>query len=294
MLLPNQIILAKLPPGTVTAYIAGGRTRTTSGQVPHVTECITVERAHSPGWQLAPVAAADFALLVQDIIESGGEPPRLTDGFRPAAIQGPAREGFERWVAAGRPSPGSPQFHRSMKTAFVAPLDESNHQWGGSVDIDVGALYWPDLERGSNAALARFWTFAARRGWVPIISNPVVLQSESWHFDHLGSLKVVRDAFRKHKAHDAYAQTARAGCALAGTLLEHRRAQEKYLQARLQIAGHWCGAIDGLIGPATIAALKSAGCPVDLADACGQPGGLAAVGQWANEAALGSVEISKI
>lgn len=294
--LPNQIVLVPLTPGTVTAYIAGGRTRTTSNQVPHLAECITVERARSVGWQLTPGAASDYAALQVDLMDSGAEPSRLTDANRPPAMQGPARKAFENWVAAGRPSPGSTAFHKAtMKTAFVAPLDGSNHQWGGAIDIDVEALYWPDLPRGGDAALARFWVLAKKRGFTPIITSPHVHQSESWHFDHWGPLASVYAEFRKRKHADAYTQAARCGCALAGSLNpENRRAVQMYAQARLHLAGYWCGPVDGILGATSQAALKEAGCPTELADSAGTPAGLHAVTQWMSETHLASKLIAQV
>jgi hypothetical protein len=296
MELPNQVVLVPLAPGTVTAYIGGGRVRTSANQIPHLSDCVTVDRARGPGWMLAPSAASDYAALQADLIDSGAEPSRLTDANRPPSIQGPARQKFVRWVAAGRPRPGSSGYHEAtMKTAFVAPLDESNHQWGGAVDIDVEALYWPDLERGSDEALGRFWEFAKKRGFTPIIANPHVGQSECWHFDHWGPLKGILAMFTKRKRTDGYKMAARAGCALAGSLdPNNHRSMEMYVQARLLIAGFWCGPVDGVLGLTTQGALKEAGCPADLADSAGLKAGLHPLTQWLSEQHLGSTAIAQL
>jgi hypothetical protein len=149
-----------------------------------------------------------------------------------------------------------------MKTAYVAAVGQSNHGWGGAVDIDVGALVFPGIARGSNEALAAFWEIAESFGWLPIITRPSVGQSECWHFDHLGPLAEIRDLFvRKGMAGSAYAQTAMAGHALAGVLPGELapNVTVAYIQSRLLLAGYWVGKVDGVIGPKTLGALAEVG-----------------------------------
>lgn len=130
------------------------------------------------------------------------------------------------------------------------------------MDIGVTALRFFDGRQG-DAALTAFWEVAVRHGFTPIISEPRVDRSESWHFDHLGPLRAVRDMFRSRTAENveyasAHAIAAEVGCILLGTHTGGLQ-MERYVQARLLLAGQWCGLPDGKIGTKTRAALKAVG-----------------------------------
>jgi hypothetical protein len=265
----TQILLVALSPDQPTAYISGG-TRLSDGSVPHLSMVRTVGQIPGDRWRLAATAARDWELLQQDVVAAGGELVRLTDAWRDQATQARKRAGYDLWTSHGRPVPNKAGWQAGMSVTYASKPGQSGHGWGGSVDIDVGALLFPGCERGSNAALAKFWKLAAARGWHPIIANPSANQSEAWHFDHLGSLAVARHAFDEgaktdHEMHgDEYANTARVGCVLAGTMPATlvKDMNVAYIQARLALAGHYPGPIDGDPGDLTNAALKAAGIAV--------------------------------
>ena len=56
---------------------------------------------------------------------------------------------------------------------------------------------------------------------------------------------------------DAYGLTANVGCILAGTYVGER-SMERYVQARLLLAGVWVGAPDGILGKMTRAGMCAA------------------------------------
>lgn len=265
-----NIALVPLPPEQPTSYMSGGRTRHADGSVPHISMVRTVgQLGGGTPWRLSAGSAKDWNALVAKVVELDGEPPRLTEAERDARVQAVARQGYELWDRAGRPSPGTARWSVGMKAAYVAKPGESGHGWGGAVDIDVGALVMPGCARGSNQALAAFWIVAAQFGWRPIITKPSVGQSECWHFDHFGPLRAVYNLFKEHSADPkylgvSYGQTARAGAALAGTLPASVVADVNvaYLQARLSLGGIFVGLIDGVLGPKTREGLKAAGVSV--------------------------------
>lgn len=252
-----------LPASTPTAYLRGGGTRTPERAVPPLVLCMTVGqiRPTTAGpWRMSPCAAAAFVALQADLAQLGVEPIRVTDVYRDQRAQADARRAYEAWVAAGRPSTPGP----GMKTAFVAKPNESNHGWGGSIDIDVEALQMPGVPRGSSRALAAFWRVAADNGFTPIIADPNPWQSECWHFDHLGPLRSVRNLAQTHGS-VGYAYAARVGCALQGTLVSTAEIRDTALatvQALLALGGIWPGPIDGIMGPSTRAGLAMAGVQV--------------------------------
>ncbi len=183
---------------------------------------------------------------------------RVTDPWRDPAIQAASRELWENWKRAGSPAPGTAGFNaKLMKAAFVAPMNESGHPWGGAIDVDVHAMCDDRDDR-----LAEFWDVAKLYGFTPIISEPHVDQSEAWHFDHFGALAAVRELYRGSKWRGiAYPMTATCGCLFAGTFMGNRL-MERLVQARLVFAYAvskafkpdpllCLGPIDGDIGPAT-------------------------------------------
>jgi hypothetical protein len=212
---------------------------------------------------MVPAASVALVALNRDVIQAGGAPLRLLDVWRDPNIQADARAKYDRWVAAGKPEPGTRAFDsRTMKAAYVARPGESNHGWGGAIDFDDGALEFPGTGRGTDAALAVFWQLAAEHGFTPIIREPIIAQSESWHFDYLGTLSAVRDLGNSHGV-GGYGLVATVGSILAGTApISWRRSQERYVQARLVIGGFWPGTIDGYLGNKTKAAVAEAGVKV--------------------------------
>ncbi len=268
----NTIRQRPLPPDLLTAYVprslqrpGGSPTRLANGGLPPVSALITVGQAGAK-WMGSPATVAAIAALAGELVAMGAAPLRLTEVHRDVTVQATARAQYLRWVAAGRPDPRTPGFDAgTMKAAFVAEPGQSNHGWGGAMDIDVDALEFPGVKRASDAALETFWGVAARHGFTPVISHPT-MQSEAWHFDHLGHpspLAGILSLYRVNKAVGGYAATARAANVLAGVDLTSKTADQRmwaYVQARLMLGGFWVGAAgaDGLPGKNTIAGLAAA------------------------------------
>lgn len=264
-----------LPDETPTSYLPGGRTRLHDQQVPHLSMVRTVgQLGAGHNFKLTRGSVWDLRALQVALVALGVEPVRITEAFRDYRVQAQVRQAYELWVAAGRPEPHKPGWVSGMKTAYAARPGRSNHGWGGAIDIDVGALQMPGVKRGSDAALDLFWDLALQHGFTPIIGQPDVDMSECWHFDHLGPLVKVRNLFREvAKTQSAYrgqesGQVAAAGCALAGTRppTEKGSPTVAYIQARLSLAGHFCGFIDGIWGPKTRAVLKALNIGGELTD----------------------------
>jgi len=259
----RQIVLTSLSPHILTSYIQGtaGSTRLRGNRIPTLSQLLTVGDTANNTFRASPATAAAIDDLCAAMMAAGMEPLRITDAFRSPDVQGRARAGYEAWLAAGKPSPHGSDWRSGMKTAYVAPPGGSNHGWGGAIDFDVAALAAPGVDRGSDGALELLWELARPLGFSPIISEPHADASEAWHLDHMGPLRAVRGLYnaaaREHSRYrGGYGHTARVGCALAGSLPS--QTPQMFIQARLMIAGHWCGLVDGAIGPMTKAALAEA------------------------------------
>lgn len=200
------------------------------------------------GWQLwSLVPAAGRALLeAATEVEASGGTLRLTEVGRSIGRIRAARTGYLSWRQAGRPEPGSRGWRTGMKTAYVAAVNNTNHQWGGAIDVDVDAT-WPGMS--DDDQLARLWQILGAHGWSPVISEPNADQSEAWHFDFRGSL-----------AGRPYLRSTHAMCVVTGSYVGDRK-MERLVQARLFCAGHDL-AIDGMIGKHTHAALVKEGIEV--------------------------------
>lgn len=260
------IEIVKISPGMLTSYMPRGKgTRISGNRVPEDHQVMVVGQATGGAWRLSKASARDLDCLDAALRQQGGGRVRITDALREPTIQERARQKYEAWVNAGRPEYGSPRFDRTrMKAAYVARPGESNHGWGGAIDIDVGALRFPGVRQGSSEALAIFWEIAESSGWTPVISYPNVGQSEAWHFDHFGGLRSVYDLFNARRSElpryrRPYSQTATVGAILANTMPRSTsNPQQRFVQARLLAGGFWCGIPDGIIGPKTVEALKEA------------------------------------
>ncbi len=177
---------------------------------------------------------------------------RVTECWRSYATQAAARARYDRWVAAGKPRPGSATWNgATMKADFVAVPGRSMHNAGRAIDV------WTDKLRGALGVeyLDAFWPIAERHGWSPIISRPTEGVSESWHFDHWGPWLNVK------RAH-GYEVAATCAALDVGQAPPAVQSPARVAQALLLRAGYAI-ALDGDVGPRTIAALRAAGAPTD-------------------------------
>lgn len=258
----STVTLVPVPPDLRTSYGPGVKPRDASGRVWAYGKLLTagVMAVKNPAaWRCTPGTARALLALDADMKARGSAGLRLTEVCRPWRVQAAERSKLEHWWAAGKPKPGARGWNEAtMRTTFVTRAGEGNHNWGAAIDIDVEGLDFPGV--APDRQLAVFWELAAEHGFRPIIAHPNGAQAEAWHFDHVGPLQNVYDMVKEYGAGklDPYAETARAGCVLTG-VFEGDRKMERLVQARLLLAGHWCGPCDGLIGPTTMAALKELG-----------------------------------
>lgn len=143
-----------------------------------------------------------------------------------------------------------------VHNAFAAPPGGSYHQAGRALDIDIKALYFPILLE--EKWLEKLWSLAIPLGFRPIIDKPDMNVSEAWHFDFIGPWQAV---------HDKMGNAISAKCAILDvgnwnpqeSLLKTRN---MFIQAQLLRLGHYeIGAVDGLIGFKSGAAIRSLGIP---------------------------------
>jgi len=195
-----------------------------------------------------PEVAPALLALHHAVTKAGGD-FRVTELHRDVSVQVAARAKYDRWVAAGKPKPGTAGFDpASMKSDFVALPGKSNHNGGRAIDFHVGMLNFPNVP--ANKQLDRMWELCIPLGWKPIIKAPDEGASESWHLDYWGELTGVYDRL-------GYEQGALCGALLVG----HGGAWQTYervVQALLQRAGFAIGELDGAIGPKTLNALAGA------------------------------------
>jgi uncharacterized protein YbdZ (MbtH family) len=195
----------------------------------------------------APHMAAKLKLLNDAVLAAGGD-FRVTECHRDIEVQRAARAKYDRWVAAGKPKPGTAGFDaKTMKAAFVATPGRSGHNAGISIDVHTSMLKFPDV--AANRQLDRLWEIAIPLGWTPVIKAPDESASESWHFDCWGDLAPAKNRV-------GYEQAALCGAILVGH--GDLRGYEAEIQALLVRAGYDIGAIDGVAGTKTRAALSGA------------------------------------
>ena len=200
----------------------------------------------------AGVCTADTAaalLALHEAVQSAGGDFRVTELHRDVSVQQAARAKYDRWVAAGKPKPGSAGFNAStMKSAFVATPGRSMHNAGRACDINLGVLKFPGV--AADKQLDKLWELAKACGWSPVIRTADERASEAWHFDCWGDLRGIRDRL-------GYEQAAFAGALFVGHA-GHGTSWASVTQALLQRAGKDIGPIDGAFGPKSRAALAAA------------------------------------
>lgn len=191
---------------------------------------------------------ADALKALSDAVEKAGGDLRITECHRDLSVQLHARRKYDNWVKSGKPKPGTANWNgNTMKAAFVASPGRSGHNAGRSIDVHLDMLRFPGVP--ADKQLDRLWEIAIPLGWKPVIKAANERASESWHFDFPGELSGVMTRL-------GYEQWALCGALLVG----HGDLQgyEAVTQALLCRAGFDIGAIDGKIGPKTIAALGRA------------------------------------
>jgi hypothetical protein len=189
----------------------------------------------------APDTAAALLLLHEGVTAAGGD-LRITECHRDVAVQVAARAKYDRWVAAGKPKPGTAGFDsKTMKADYVAVPGKSNHNAGRAIDVHVAALHFPNTP--ANQQLDKLWSIAMPIGWTPIIKEANEGASEAWHFDYWGELAGVYTRL-------GYEQAALCGALLVGHAGEFQT-YPRLIQALICRAGFNIGEIDGVLGPRT-------------------------------------------
>lgn len=237
----SVISLVAVDPVIASSYDRSGRTGGPRS------ELIPLTRLGKAG--IAVPEAAQALLNLHKAVQAAGGDFRVTELHRDVKVQQKAREKYDTWVRAGKPSPSSPVFSsKTMKAAFVALPGRSFHNAGRAIDIHVGALKFPGVS--SDKQLDKFWDIATSCGWSPVIRSPDESASESWHFDFYGELSGVHKRL-------GYEETAKCGAILVGHSGDCQTFAHT-VQALLQRAGFDIGKIDGVIGPRTSGALATA------------------------------------
>lgn len=242
------LALVRVDPRVLSSYDAGGQT----GGARSSLRPLALRGAAGVA---TPDTAAALLALSEAVLAVGGD-LRITDCHRDVSVQRAARARYDRWVAAGKPKPGTSAFDaRTMKAAFVAAPGRSNHNAGRAIDVHLAMLRFPGAR--PEEQLDRLWAIAEPLGWSPVIRRPDEGAREAWHFDYWGPLAPVRDRL-------GYEQAALCGAILVGhgDLVSYTA----LAQALLVVSGHEIGTIDGIAGPRTLAALAGVlGCSSEQA-----------------------------
>lgn len=233
------VALVAVDPSIASSYSSDGKT---GGPRASLTPLARLGKA---GLAVPEMARALKAL--SDAVAAAGGDFRVTECHRDVEVQRRARQKYETWLAAGKPSRSSSAFNSAtMKADVVARPGRSMHNAGRAIDVHLGMLKFPGVP--SDKQLDRLWDIAKPLGWSPIIKTANEGQSEAWHFDYYGEIKGVYDRL-------GYEQAALCGAILVGH--GDFTSYEATVQALLCRAGHNIGAIDGQAGTKTCAALAA-------------------------------------
>ncbi len=233
------VALVSVDPCIASSYDRAGKT---GGPRANLTPLAKLGKAGIAHPETAPALLA----LHQAVTARGGD-LRITECHRDVGVQRAARAKYEKWVAAGKPRPGTPGFDAAtMKAAVVAQPGRSGHNAGRSIDVHLGALAFPVP---ADKQLDVLWECALPLGWKPIIRTADESASEAWHLDYPGELAGVMSRL-------GYEQWALCGAILVGhgDLVTFAAA----VQAMLSRAGYDLGKIDGIAGLKTNQALAQA------------------------------------
>lgn len=165
--------------------------------------------------QCTPDTRKAVYAIQKEVLVAGGK-LRLSDMFRSYEVQ----------LAA----------HRNKPTLSPAP-GGSNHEAGRAFDIDLDVLGIP---------LKQFWTIAAKYGVSPIISTPNPRLKEAWHFECLGSHRLLRNLGAKYPAISGILDLGFKVDRFSGS-----KAHVAWLQCALHRLRQNPGPVDGVYGPKT-------------------------------------------
>jgi len=234
------VSLVPVDPSIASSYNKSGGT---GGPRTNLTSLTKLGKAGVAHPDMAPALKA----LSDGVFARGGD-LRITECHRDVAVQKAARAKYDLWVKTGKPKPGTPAFDaKTMKAAFVAQPGRSGHNAGRSIDIHLSELKFPGTP--ADKQLDVLWEVAIPLGWSPIIKTADEGASEAWHFDFVGDLAGVKSRL-------GYEQWALCGAILVGHGDLTGFGAE--IQALLCRAGYDIGAIDGMPGAKTRAALAAA------------------------------------
>ena len=207
-------------------------------------------------WRDGHRLARDAWVALDAVAELLGVELPATDYYRPAAEQAQLAARHAAWVAAGSPEPAVP---------YASPPGQSWHQSGRAVDLRLRrVLQALAFVRGVTWAAAWSSLRAKLRevGWHPVTpdewrSNGAMPwdESEAWHHEWHGPWAPLVAARGR-------AEGAIAACLVESPASDHAdipRAYWREVQARCWLAGQPCGAIDGHLGPRTLASLAALG-----------------------------------
>ena len=131
---------------------------------------------------------------------------------------------------------------------------KSFHQAGRSIDFDVQHLNFVNVPKENW--LRKFWDLCKPLGFSPIIDKPDLSMSESWHEDHMGVWKSVKDKLGYLIA----AQCAVFDCGNWDPNVPPEVIKQTFIQCQLLRLGHFeIGKLDGVIGPKTKSVLSGLG-----------------------------------
>jgi hypothetical protein len=185
---------------------------------------------------LVPAAATALASL-QVAVSSAGGTLRLNQLWRSHDKQVDLRAKYDAGTGAPAQRPGT-----------------SAHQGGRAIDVSTVTLAFPVA---ADKQIDELWRIATPLGWRPVIDRPDETKAERWHLDLWADWLPVL-------VRRGYTEAATAAVLDIGDVGQADRAWGvegaliRCVQSHLHRAGYDCGAIDGLAGRNTLAAMAAA------------------------------------